>query len=236
MKRSFLIALVVTILIGMQAQAQQQVMPPLVHVNGIGEVKVQPDQVLLNIGIEIREQKLEQARKQIDARAAIIIAYLKKQGIDARDIQTSFMNVQPIYERVSFGKASPDFYTAQKTMTILIRKLNNFDEITTGLYDAGINRIDGISFQVSDMEKYKAEARNCAVQNAKQKATSLTAQLGGKLGKAYSVQEVENNGGPRPYPAKMMMAEAAMDRTEGPIIVGGEVVITSRVDVSFMIE
>lgn len=236
MKSSFLITLVLTLLSGLQAQAQQQVLPPLVHVNGIGEVKVQPDQVLLNIGIEIREQKLEQARKQVDARAAAIIAYLKKQGIDAKDIQTSFMNVQPIYEGVSFGKANPDFYLAQKTMIILIRKLNRFDEITTGLYDLGINRIDGISFQISDMEKYKAEARKQAVQNAKQKATSLTSQLGGKLGKVYSIQEVENNGGPRPYQAKIMMAESAMDRVEGPTIAGGEVVITSRVDVSFVIE
>jgi uncharacterized protein len=236
MKISILINLVIALLVGSQAYAQQQIMPPMVHVNGVGEIRVQPDQVVMNIGIEIRDQKLDQARKQVDARAAAIISYLKKQGVPAKDIQTSFVNVQPIYEGVNYGKASPSFYQAQKTMVILIRKLDRFDEITTGLYDVGINRIDGISFQVSDIEKYKAEARNRAVQNAKQKATSLTAQLGSKLGRVYSIQEVDNYGGPRPYQAKMMMAESSMDQAEGPTIAGGEVVITSKVDVSFVIE
>lgn len=228
------------LLAGLQAQAQlqqQPVMPPLVNVNGIGEVRVQPDRVLLVMGIEIREQSLEQARKQVDASALAIIAYLKKQGVEAKDIQTSYMTVRPIYQRDSFGKASPDFYMSQKTMTVLIRKLDRFDELTAGLYNVGVNKIDGVSFQVSDLEKHKVEAQKRAVQNAKQKAENLTSQLGGKLGRVYSIQETGGNGGPRPYQSGMMLQEVvAMEGAEGPTIAGGEVVITSRVDVSFVIE
>lgn len=239
MKKTFLITLLLAAIVVVQAQAQQRVLPPLVSVNGIGEVRVQPDQVMLTMGIEIREKTLEQARKQVDAKAAAIIAYLKKQGVDAKDIQTSYMNINPMYDGNSYGRTTPDFYLAQKTMTVLIRNITKFDELTSGLYAAGVNRIDGISFQVADIEKHKVEAQKRAVQNAKQKAQTLTSQLGGKVGSVYSINETSPNGGiPRPYQAKMMMQEAAMmdGSSGGPTIAGGELIITSIVDVSFIIE
>ncbi|WP_242918046.1 SIMPL domain-containing protein [Pontibacter liquoris] len=226
--------LVVVLFTTLQVQAQQQVMPPLVHVTGVGEIKVQPDQVLLNFGVEVRDKNLDQARKQTDAKAAAVISYLKKQGIDAKNIQTSYVNVQPVYNGDAYGRTSPDFYMAQKSMTVLIKKLDKFDQVVAGLYEVGVNRVDGISFQVSDLDKYTAEARKKAVNNARQKAAALTAELGAKLGRVYAINENAPNGGmPRPMYAKM--ESAAYDQS-GPSIAGGEVVVTSTVDVSFLIE
>jgi uncharacterized protein YggE len=122
-------------------------------------------------------------------------------------------------------------------MTVLVRKLNKFDDLMSGLYGAGVNRVDGVSFQVADIEKYKTQARKLAVNNAKQKATALTTELGAKVGRVYSINE--NTTGGRPMP---MYAEAAMMKTmdsaggEGPTIAGGEVIVTSTVSVSFIIE
>jgi len=172
----------------------------------------------------------------VDARAAAIIAYLKKQGVEPENIQTSFVTIHPVYEGNTFGKTDPDFYVAQKNMTVLIKKLKRFDDLTAGLYGVGVNRIDGINFQVSDLEKYKAEAQKRAVQNAKQEAVRLTSELNSKVGRVYSIQESGNMGGPRPYSKAMLQEVAVMDGADGPSIAGGEVVISSRVDVSFIIE
>ncbi|MBC5773661.1 SIMPL domain-containing protein [Pontibacter sp. KCTC 32443] len=237
MKKTFFILLALFLFGQVAVQAQQQVLPPLVNVNGVGEVRVQPDQVILAMGVEVREKTLEQARKQADAKAAAIISYLKKQGVSEKDIQTSYMSIYPIYTSGEYGKASPDFYTAQKTMTVIVRKLNKFDDLMSGLYGAGVNRVDGVQFQVADIEKYKAEARKKAVNNAKQKATALTTELGAKVGRVYAINESTNGG--RPIP---LYAEAAMMKTqdsagaEGPTIAGGEVIVTSNVSVSFIIE
>ncbi|MBF9254398.1 SIMPL domain-containing protein [Pontibacter sp. 172403-2] len=236
MKKTKWITLLVLLFGVMQVQAQQQIMPPLVHVNGVGEIKAQPDQVLLNFGVETRERSLEEARKQTDAKAAAVINYLKKQGVDAKNIQTSYVNVQPVYNNGEYGKPAPDFYVAQKSMTVLIKKLDKFDALLSGLYAQGVNRVDGISFQLSDVEKYKAEARKRAVQDARQKAVALTSELGAKLGRVYAINENSyNDGGPRPVYAKAMMESAAYDQS-GPSIAGGEVVVTSTVAVSFIIE
>ncbi|MBD1397674.1 SIMPL domain-containing protein [Pontibacter sp. JH31] len=237
MKKLSFIAMFLLLAGLLQAQAQQQVLPPLISVNGVGEVKLQPDEVVINLGVEMREKTLDQARKQADNKAAAIIAYLRKQGVDARDIQTSYMNLQPIYMSGEFGKASPDFYMAQKNMVIVIKKLNKFDELLSGLYDNGVNRIDGIHFRVSDLEKHKVEARKRAVADAKQKANALTSELGAKVGKVYSIHESTMGNGPRPVYAKSaMMMEADMAQGGGPSIAGGEVVVTSNVSVSFVIE
>ncbi|WP_018477375.1 SIMPL domain-containing protein [Pontibacter roseus] len=237
MKKTSWIALLLLLVSVLQVQAQQQIQPPLVNVNGIGEVKLQPDEVVINLGVEMREKTLEQARKQTDSKAAAIIAYLRKQGVDAKDIQTSYVNLQPIYTSGEYGKANPDFYLAQKSMTIVIRKLNRFDELLSGLYDNGVNRIDGIHFRVKDVEKHKAEARKRALADAKQKANAMTSELGAKVGKVYAINEsTPINGGPRIAYAKSAMMEADMAQDGGPSIAGGEVTITSHVGVSFVIE
>jgi len=210
-------------------------LPPLISVNGVGEVKVQPDEVLLNFGVEMRDKNLDIARKQSDAKAAAIISYLKKQGIDARYIQTSYVNVQPVYNDGEYGKTTPNFYMAQKSMTVLVKKLDKFDQILSGLYEVGVNRVDNIDFQVSDLDKYKAEARKQAVHDAKQKATALTAELNARVGRVYSINEnTYNDGGPRPAYGKVAMMQSA--DANGPSVAGGQVVVTSNVAISFVIE
>ncbi len=217
------------------ALAQQQIMPPLISVNGVGEVKLEPNEVVINLGVETREKTLDLARKQTDKQAAGIIAYLRKQGVDAKDIQTSYVSLHPIYAGADYGQAKPEFFMAQKSMTIVIRKINKFDELLSGLYDNGVNRIDGIYFRVSDIEKHRIEARRRAVADAKQKATALTNELGAKVGKVYSINESTSGGGPRPMMAKSMMEADMMDGS-GPSIAGGQVIVTSNVSISFVIE
>ncbi|WP_242927186.1 SIMPL domain-containing protein [Pontibacter vulgaris] len=236
MKKTSLFALMLFLMAALQVHAQQQMMPPLINVTGVGEVKLQPDEVLLNFGVEMRDKSLDVARKQTDAKAAAIISYLKKQGVEAKNIQTSYMSVQPIYTGGDYGKASPDFYMAQKTMAVVIKKLNKFDEILSGLYGVGVNRVDGISFRVADLEKHKAEARKRAVADAKQRANALTSELGAKVGRVYSINENTYGGGPRPMYKSAMVMDAEMSGASEPSIAGGEFVVTSNVTVSFIIE
>lgn len=216
-------------------QAQQAPMPPLVTVTGVGEIRVPPTEVIINLGVETRANTLEEARKETDKKAASIISYLKRQGVSERDIQTSYVTLQPMYTGGEFGKTSPDFYHAQKTMTVRVKRLNRFDDLLAGIYDAGVNQINGINFQVEDEERLKEQARRRAVADAKRKATVLTSELGARVGRVYAINEIERGRGPQPmYKAAMM--EASYDRSAGPSIAGGEVVVSTEVNVSFLID
>lgn len=229
-----LLLLFILSVVSVQAQ-QTGNQPPLVSVTGTGEVRVQPDQVVVNLGIETREKTLEAARKETDKKAAAIITYLKKKGVDERDVQTSYVNLHPIYSNNEYGRTTPDAYYAQKSMTVVVKNLKRFDELMSGLYDMGANNVHGINFKVSDEEKYRNEARKKAVANAREKAILLTGELNTKLGKVYSIDE-SSSGSPRPMYKMAMMESAAMDGAQGPSIAAGEVVITSNVNVSFVID
>ncbi|MFD2998768.1 SIMPL domain-containing protein [Pontibacter toksunensis] len=237
MKKINLMILLLLMVTKLQANAQQQQLPPLVSVSGVGEVRVQPTEVVVNLGVETREKTLDAARTETDKKAAAIINYLKKQGVDAKDIQTSYVTLQPIHTGGEYGRTTPDFYLAQKNMTVTIKKLNSFDKILSGIYEVGANHVHGVNFQVTDLEKFKAEARKKAVVDAKQKAVALTSELGAKVGRVYAIDEGGSSGGPRPmYKTAMMEQSAAYDAAGGPSIAGGEVVVMANVDVSFIIE
>jgi len=221
------------------AQAQQPAnLPPLVNVSGTGEVKVEPDEIMLNLAVDVRDKSLEQARKQNDQKVASILNYLKKYGVEPKHVQTAYMTVQPIYNHSSFSQAAPDFYTTQKTISVLVKKVDKFDELLTGIYQAGANRIDGIEFRTSELKKHREQARKLAIQAAKEKAVQLTSELGTKAGRVYAITERTAGGNyPMPYRVMNQMAESAsMDAASGPTIAGGQITISSTVEASFVIE
>lgn len=221
------------------ASAQQQaVLPPLVTVTGIGEVKVPPDEIVLNIGIDVRDKNLDAARKQNDERVKALLTYLKKSGIDPKDIQTTNLSVYPNYVG-EYGQTTPEFYMTQKSVTILLKEVKRFDELLTGIYKTGANRVEGIEYRSSDLQQHREQARKLAIQAAKQKATALTSELGSKIGRVYRIEEITGPHSPMPlYRAQMankMMESAAADAS-GPTISVGQLVVSASVEVSFVIE
>ncbi|MFC5270192.1 SIMPL domain-containing protein [Adhaeribacter terreus] len=231
------------LLFGFTAFSQMQpinsaALPPLVSVSGTGEVKVQPDEIMLNLAVDVRGKTLEEARKQNDEKVASILNYLKKYGVEAKHVQTAFMNVHPIYNSGEYGQTNPDFYSAQKTVSVLVKKVDKFDELLSGIYKAGANRVDGIEFRSSQLQKHRDEARKLAVQAAKEKAVLLTSQLGAKVGRVYAISENTGGGFPVPYRGVMMnkMSEAASMDAGGPTIAGGQITVSSTVEASFVIE
>ncbi len=217
------------------AQQNPGVLPPLVSVTGVGEVKVQPDEIVLNVGIDVRDKSLDVARKQSEERVAALLAYLKKAGIDPKNIQSTNINVYPNY--TGEYSQSPEFYMTQRSVTVTIKNVNKFDEILTGIYKTGANRVDGIEYRTSELQKYREQARKLAMQAAKQKATALTAELGAKVGRVYSINENSSEGYPmfQNRMANKMMESAQADMS-GPTIAVGQIVVSASIDVSFVIE
>ena len=224
-----------------RAQAQVQVpavLPPLVSVSGVGEVKVEPNEVLLNVGIDIRNKNLEAARQESDNKVKELLNYLKKSGIDAKDIQVTNLSVYPQYVG-EYGQTNPEFYMTQRSVSVLIRKVSRFDEILTGIYKTGANRVEGIEYRTSDLQKHREQARKLAMQSAKEKATALTKELGAKPGRVYSITESGSENTPRPY-ARLQMANKMMESADaaasGPTLAVGQILVRAAVEVSFVIE
>lgn len=98
--------------------------------------------------------------------------------------------------------------------------------------------MDGIDFFVADPAKYKEEARLRAVRVAREKANTMAAELGQRIGKPWEVSEQVDVDMPTTTNFLMnykMPMRMPMEQKEPPIA-GGEVTLRSTVRASFQLE
>jgi uncharacterized protein len=226
------IIILLVFLSGLTTQAQQTgstLQQSVVVVKGEGIVKIVPDQVLIRSRIEHEGDDAGDVKKQNDAVVAKILSYLKSQGIEEKNFRTEYMNLNKNY---NYNDKSYS-YVANQAISIKLENLKNYEELMSGLLEAGLNRIDGIEFQSSTKEEHTSEARKKAVENAKMKAEEYAAALGQTIGKAVNISEVETNNYQPVYRMEMMKssADAGGEETIAP----GEMEVTARVTVSFML-
>ena len=120
--------------------------------------------------------------------------------------------------------------------SVFLKDLSKYDEITTGLNDAGVNSIQGVEFKSSKMETYEREARKKAMENAKQKAADYVSVLGQKVGKALLITDNSQSYYPQPMYKGNVMAMAADASATRETLAVGEIEINTNVSVTFALE
>jgi uncharacterized protein YggE len=160
----------------------------VVSVIGEAEIRVVPDEVLIALGVENRDPVLNTAIKQNNDQLRKIMSVIAKFAIDPKLIQTSQIELRPIFNQDSHQKL--DGYEVNQTISLTIRNTGQFEEILKKLLEAGVNRILGITFNTTELAKYRARARAMAIQAAKEKAAMLAKELGQQIGKPQNISEV----------------------------------------------
>lgn len=223
MKRYFLF-LALFIAISSFAQERQD---PAVTVTGTGTVSIVPDKVIINSRIEHTGNSAAEVKKQNDKVVNEVIQYLKSQGIAAKDIQTEYIRLN---KEVNYN-TNETFYSANQAISILLRDLEKYEMVMSGLLNSGLNRIDGIEFQTSKKEELQAEARKKAVQNARRIAAEYAEALNQKIGPAISISELPTDH----YQPVYRMTEMKADSAEQQTIAPGELEINVKVNVAFLL-
>lgn len=226
--RSFLILLI--LISGFSLQAQQHPsLPPMVLVTGEGIVKVVPDQVTINSRIEHEGSNAQEVKKQNDVVVDRVIKYLRSQGIPEKNIRTDYVNLNKNYDYNNKIYT----YVANQSISIKLDDLKNYEKIMSGLLEQGLNRIDGIQFKSSEIEKHTSEARRLAVLNARSKAREYAAPLDQTIGKAISISEIETNQIMPVYRQEMMKYSDASASQE--TLAPGEMEVRARVTIGFQL-
>lgn len=163
----------------------------LISVSGDAEIKVVPDEVVITVGVETLDKDLAQAKAENDQKVKGIIEAAQKLKVDAKNIQTDYISIQPEYESGSFkfqGRGASGFYV-RKTLAITLKDISKFEELLGSVVSAGANYIHGIEFRTSELRKYRDQARALAIKAAQEKATALAKELGRSVGRPHSIQE-----------------------------------------------
>jgi uncharacterized protein YggE len=167
--------------------------PRTVTVTGDADVNVVPDEVNVTFAIETRDKNLAEVKRQNDVRVKNVMAALAAADVQAKDIKTDFLNLQPEYDdgRSFSGRGARNFigYMQRTTMEIKIRKIASFEPIMTSLLQLGVEYVNGIDFRTSELRKYKDQARAMAMTAAKEKAVALAAVLNEKVGRPDAITE-----------------------------------------------
>jgi hypothetical protein len=163
--------------------------------SGIGSVYAKPDLVLTSFSVITEAETVEETMTPNAEKMNEIINAIKEQGVEQNDIKTTDFNIYPRYE---YPKSSTYYYESERmlvgyemtqTVEVKIRDLTKVGEIIQSATDAGANQVGSLQFTIDDQDSLKAEAREKAIQNAKDKAQELASQLGIKLGKIISFSE-----------------------------------------------
>jgi len=211
------------------AMAQNTLPPPTIDVTGEGIVRVVPDEVTINIRVENTGENTKALKEQNDATISEVLKFLKKMDIADKDVKTEYMNLSKNYDHNSKTYT----FAANQSLSVKIRDLKKYETVMKGLIDTGINRIDGVNFSTSKEDALKSEARKKAVENALMKAKEYSSVLSQTVGKAVSISEFNNSGGPQPM-YKMAMMDSSSGGSEQTIALG-EIEIRTTVNVSFLL-
>ena len=201
-----------------------------ISVSGEGSIDLVPDLALLNVGVEAMAESVSQAREEAALAMDAVIASVKVQGLEERDIRTRAFNIWPQYEYQNNGRNTLVGYRVNNSATVKIRDINNVGPIIDEVANAGGNatRIDGIRFTVEDPKPHIAALREAAFQDAMAKAEHLATLAGVELGPLTFV--TESSGVPVARDAAFAVMEAAAPSTS---ISGGELRISMHVQAVF---
>jgi uncharacterized protein len=230
--KAFVISTVLLVLSGL-AVAEDRLPAKVVRVFGTSDVKVVPDRVVIELGVEKQSASARLAKQAEDAAARRLLASLHANGIDEKDIQTTYLSLRPQLDYRKGMRIS--YFAAEQTMTITVRDISKLDALVESLIKVGGNRIDSIQYETSDLRKYRDQARDLAVKAAREKAQALAAALGQQIGKAQSIEEVPES----TYQGYGLLANAsfearvAREKPAGPSTAAGQNIISASVIVSF---
>ncbi len=197
---------------------------------GEGKVEVVPDKAEINLGITVQNAaSVTEAQQAINEVNNKLISAMKGLGIKAADIKTSNYSINPNYSDQLRSAQTISGYNGDASITVSVRNTALVSRALEAATQAGANEVRGVSYTVEDPNKYREEARNKAITNAKEQAAKLAKTLGIRLGKVTNIVESPSSGA---YPL-YRSAEAQVGVGGAPDIEPGTQTITSTVTLYF---
>lgn len=208
-----------------------------IWVNGEGRITVTPDIATVSLGVSAQASTVAEAQSQAATAMDRVIAALRDNDVEERDIQTQFFSIQPItrYDK----DTQQSVVTGYMVSNIVLAKIRDIDE-TGAIIDAvaaagGDNtRVNGVSFSVDNPEQYHSQAREQAVNNARAKAEQLARLAGVNLGRVIYISESAAYT-PIPFPVPVLRADA-IEAAPTTFISPGETDIILNIQVNYAIQ
>ncbi len=159
---------------------------PIVSVSGEAVVYVSPDKCLVTLGIERKGDDVVVIQGSVNESARALVSAIKKFGVVDKDIQTDMVTLTHYGDYQPEGK-----HIARQSLTVTLREPGKAEGFLIHALKSGATSILGVDFQTSELRKFRDQARQMAVQAAKEKAELFSKELGVTGLKPFSLKEVK---------------------------------------------
>lgn len=167
-----------------------------ISVSAEGKAQATPNVATITATLISENPNLENARKENEKKVTEIITTLKQLGVDEKDIQTQNISGGPGYEilpqtQIYPRPPQPSTNQFSTSFEITIRNFENSDEIIAAVTKVGATNLYGpnLTLDQEAQEATKSQARQKAIEAARQKAQQLADLSERKLGKVTNIKE-----------------------------------------------
>lgn len=174
--------------------------PRQVTVVGQGQVDGKPDTLVISLAIEALAPDAIGASNLTSGRIADVTGALTAQGIDAKDIRTTQVTLQPQYG----GGDNPTIvgYQSSNSLDVKVRNIDTGPQVLAAIGTAGGNatRINSVVYSIADDSQLLRDARSRAFDDARNRAQQYAELSGMNFGKVISISETGSSVPPMPSP------------------------------------
>jgi uncharacterized protein YggE len=170
-----------------------------ITVTGTGYVYAEPDIAKITIGVTTESDTSTGAMSKNADQMSAVMSAVKSAGIPAKDIQTTRVAVDPVY---NYNSPKPKItgYRATNTITVTVRDTSKVGPVIDAAYKAGANDINGVNFMLSEDRSanvYK-QALDKAIAEGSGKAKAIAGAAGISNPQLKSISESASYSPPVP--------------------------------------
>lgn len=216
-----------------------------ISVSGEGEIFAVPDIATFTVTIQEEAKTVNEAQTAATEKSNSVLATLRAEGVEDKDIKTVSYNVNPQYDYVREvnctsgycpGKQVLRGYQVSQALQVKVRDTKSAGTILSKV-GTGVSDVSGLSFTIDDDDAIQEQARAKAITDAQDKARKLASDLGVSLVRVVGFNE--DNGRSYPMYAKAVTLDSAAgmggEMAPVPELPTGENKITSNVTITYEI-
>jgi uncharacterized protein YggE len=208
---------------------------PTVVAVGEATEEVKPDVAFIGFGVAVERPTPDEAAAEDANAAAAVIAALKAQGIDDKDLKTAALSLAPVTTATRDPKTGAVLktaitgYRAYESVRARVRAIDKLGAIVAAVVKGGATDYQGLDFDLSDREAREDALRVKATQAAARRAALYAEGAGVKLGGVASIVPQAE----RPRPTFDVAARALVGSGAAAPVEPGLITLSESVTVTY---
>lgn len=158
-----------------------------IQVTGSAMINVIPDKAVIQLGVQSSGVTPDDVQNINASTMQQVLKALQAQGIETKDISTDIYIIEPVYD--NYNSLFIKGYRINNLVAVTLRDIQKTSKLIAAALKADANQVVSVEFYTNDLRKYRDQARELAMQAAREKADALAQTAGAEAGCVLNITE-----------------------------------------------